>query len=320
VKRGGRRNGITIARAIVWSGVLFSTVASGRGHVTHSESREWTLLQRPFTAIVSGTQEERRLLSEAYEFAIRDCMRSRQFTYVPNQMSFDNGATDPQEDNGYGFVTRRAAEREGYGFARETVSHDGDDANLRYLQTLGEDERKDWNEAMSGSISRLQQIAAVGTLIISADPTACTSIARDRVYHACWAKLTYWVQNLANDVVRRTAADRRFTPALRRWRQCMIGVGYPVEAGIGAGAKYARSSAHSGDPDAERKIATADAECLERTGMWEVARNIQQSYEETVRRANHTRFSEIQRLRRAALGRVRDHEAGKPKSEHEMVH
>src|SRR5262249_5510736 len=150
-----------------------------------------------------------------------------------------------------------------------------------YLESLDEQARGRWQEALVGIPRRLQPVAAVGGATISVDPTACVHQARLQVYgDPQWITLSFWLQEITNEVLAQTIEDGRFTAARGVWQRCMVDGGYDVGAEPGAARTYVRTrAAPAVDTQLEKAVALRDAQCLRQADLWHITRTVQVSYE-----------------------------------------
>ena len=266
-----------------------------------------TAVPRPFVDLVRGTPLEQRVLSRAYQLAVRECMESHGFQYAIAEAAVPAAQERPDvPGNAYGFVSPANAHAAGYGIdGPEQVVRP--DQNRSYLDSLKAEDRQAWGDALTGSAERMQAVVAMREFTISEDPAACTSVARAKVYGAReWVHLYYWAQLAAYRVAEQTRADPRFTLAREHWRQCMAEAGYHVGPEVGSAQTYVRDAPgdETVNAELERTVAQHDAACLVAADLWRVASEVQASYEQAARLAHKKKFDELARLGRAAVARA----------------
>ncbi|MFB4278403.1 hypothetical protein ACBJ59_24150 [Nonomuraea sp. MTCD27] len=260
------------------------------------------------------TAGEARVLWDAEQLLVRDCMARRGFRYwvVPRDSIPEN------RDFPYVVDDLGWARRHGYGGdILERIDRLRDrNPNRRYLEGLPAQRRRAAFAALYGegpqswaATPRPDQLEArlpTGG-VVRRNAASCTSEAPGLLYGdlATWFRATRVVQNLADLRRARVVRDPRFAAAVGAWSRCMRGRGHPyahprltraeavADGSAGPAARKAR----------EKQIATAVAEaiCAGESGLSAVARELDEKYaRELVARHRPDVIAE-RRMRRDAL-------------------
>jgi hypothetical protein len=191
----------------------------------------------PFAAL-KATEEEARVLHDAEQQKIADCMRQRGFDYSANPHTDVHDLMTPHFENG-DVVT---ASRTGYGLAEGVERGDEPlvkEANEERLSRMSPDQRGAWEIALYGSpqsppITPLSdedraQATAETTSVTEPKPErdACVFRAQRELYGEGHDELQVAVNALYDDVEAQAVKDTEYLAGLRRWRQCMLERNHP---------------------------------------------------------------------------------------------
>jgi hypothetical protein len=260
----------------------------------------------PFAITVELTDAEAAALHGAVETAIAGCMGSAGFRYDPQPHEPDTappplfGNLTYAEASGYGIVA-------GLDSPRTPTDHDHPPA---------------WRQALIGSAT-FDQLSSAASVIpgtdgmrVSVDPNSCASKARSAVYgdDLTWqrakARVTY-LQHLAytEAVGDGAATDPTWTQGLVAWRGCMSARGYELSGPLAAIPTLAARAQVAGTDLAalrseEIATATADATCVQQTGLGDLARRRLREVEATLGGSNPEPLVAYAELLRDALERV----------------
>jgi hypothetical protein len=239
--------------------------------------------------LVEGTvnlsDQDKGVLYRAEEILVSRCMNKEGFQYLVFEGFSKKKETAPSlyssED-----VAERA--RHGYGLAaRKDQSHDLD-ANGRYVSTLSSFQRRQYDEALLGSLKAdIGQVRLLDGTVVYFTLSGCVASARTKLYgdNKLFMETTIFVENLRSEVERRVLADPRYLVALDLWRQCMNLNGYVVENPAAAvelasrGGQYRRSEALASKPPNEKEIAVADANCSKRAQLTVTGKTLDREHE-----------------------------------------
>jgi hypothetical protein len=191
----------------------------------------------PFAAL-KATEEEARVLHDAEQRKIADCMRHRGFDYSVNPHTDVHDLMTPHFENG-DVVT---ASRTGYGLAEAVERGDEplvEEANEERLSRMSPDQRAAWEIALYGSPQsppvtplsdedRAQATAATASVTEpKPERDACVFRAQRELYGEEHGEIQVAVNALYDDVEAQAAKDTEYLAGLRRWRQCMLERNHP---------------------------------------------------------------------------------------------
>lgn len=249
------------------------------------------------------TSRDLRLLYQAEQLLIRDCMRRHGFQYhlVPiPQVTADQRFPYVIDDVAW-------AERNGYGGSGRANASD-EDPNSGYIDGLPPSRRAAYGVAINGvgpgGPGVLVTLPQGGVLGQSSD--SCRSSSEETLY----GDLQTWFRadRIAGDLLylRQTQVmnDPRYQRAVALWAQCMRTGGYSYASPAAAAAAFAESSSPREIP-----TAVAEAKCAIGTGMATTVRQLDGSYANTLREKYRSYLETDQRLEFDALPRARAIEA-----------
>jgi hypothetical protein len=274
-------------------------------------------------ALMHGDAEQRRILFEAEQAALKRCMEQKGFSYTPIPYSVverDNAAKDR--------VVARPGDVEyarlhGYGLVEHEVwksQFPEPTENDKRLATMSESQRMAWQRAFMGDPGNVIEPEQS----MSFDPGSCTSMARTEVYGDVnqHANLEFQLQDLQRQVFLKAREDQRVRDSLEQWKKCMAQSGYDFESPEAAlESLYSEFIVPSGaegqsdngrgpkDVDAlkskEIKVATADAECTISSNLERVRQDAMSSAEEEVLKDNQGLVVAYLEMMKTAIDKAR---------------
>jgi hypothetical protein len=260
------------------------------------------------------TADEERLLWDAEQLLLRDCMAEHGFKYwvAPrNPVAEDRDFPYVVDDMGW-------ARRHGYGsdVLEQITRLRAQNPNRRYLEALPAERRRAAFAALNGEGPRPGAVARRPDELEARLPTggvvrrsavSCTSQAQRRLYGdlPTWYRVTKVVQNLNGVRKARVIQDPRFTAAVSAWSACMRQRGHPYADPREARAKTTLNG--SAGPrsrkarEAEVGTAVAEAACAHAAGLSAVARDLDEKYGRALDEQYRSDFTTERRMQRQAL-------------------
>jgi hypothetical protein len=259
------------------------------------------------------TADEARVLWDAEQALVRDCMARYGFKYwaVPRN-SIPENREFPYVVDDLGW-----ARRHGYGsdILQQIDRLRERNPNRRYLDSLPGQRRAAAFVALYGvapqpsaATRRPDQLEArlpTGA-VVRRSAASCTSEAPGRLYGdlRTWFRSTRVVQNLTDLRRTRVVNDPRFTTAVSAWAACMRARGHPY-----AHPRLARAAALAAkDPvgsttreQREKQIAVAEAICAGETGLSTETRELDEKYGRDLVARYRPDVTAERRMRRDAL-------------------
>ncbi|MGV9251206.1 hypothetical protein [Streptomyces sp. NPDC003697] len=262
------------------------------------------------------TDAERKLLGEAEQQLIADCMRNHGFQYrlAPDMP----GSELETPERRFGLDDVAWARGHGYGLAEAAASGDRDgkaavekSPQALYITSLSPRRQADFDRALNGTDRAAIVVPAPGRGKIFTSADGCQADARRHLYGDLqkWTEAKAAVVNLEYYTYDDVVAEPRYTKALADWRTCMKsrGLAYPSSSeAIGAVAKENRSRTAEEARKHETTVAVADAECNREAGLARIGARLQR--EHVQKAARHEFAGQAGYYTRAvttALGRAR---------------
>ncbi len=242
-------------------------------------------------------------LRNAEQVLLRKCMQRAGFEYsvvdaqpVPDAREFPYVVDDVAwaRRHGYGSDLRKLQEK-----ARE------EDPNQRYFRSLPPQRRAEALKAANGDRSRQVSVTTPDGATMGRDPGSCRSQAQQALYGdlRAWFEAQSTVDWLTSARQQRVSADPAWAVAVRPWADCMAAAGHQH-----ADPAHARASATADSPlprDDEIRLAVAEAECANSSGLAEAARTLDRKHDDELRAGHRAVVDTHQRLRSEALPRAR---------------
>ncbi|MDQ0369519.1 hypothetical protein [Catenuloplanes indicus] len=271
---------------------------------------------RPLDGAVMFTAEETRLLHDASQVLVQDCMAARGLRYerAPSTDHERASAANP-----YGLLDPATARTDGYGMTAEFLAAaQPPDPNAPIIESMTGAEQKEWRTALTGSEENRQSLTMPDGTPLVVPTDGCVAEARSELYGADWDRLYYSFQGYANLVLSRTEQDAVYQQGIAAWTRCMHEAGFTyrslqdprreieqrlVEAPRPSGPELTpelRQTALS-----ELAVARADATCEYDTGLNEAVTTAQRIAEAAtltpdLRAGLHTLWT----MRHAAIDRA----------------
>ncbi len=249
------------------------------------------------------TPAELRLLHDAEQVALRDCMKRHGFTTYPVPYA----PVPEAKDFPYALDDLAWARRHGYGTDLEQRARQlkGASPNGRYFKSLPAPKRQQAVLALNGDRTPELRATLPGGGVVARSDDGCTSESERVVYKdlRTWYQAKRVAQALANQRREKVGTDPAFVAGVARWATCLRAAGYPYKTP--ADARAAGGMAHKPlARAAEIRLAVADATCVEQTGLGRTARELDARYGSEIATSNRD-VTAYRRLALDALPRAR---------------
>ncbi|MFB7651600.1 MULTISPECIES: hypothetical protein [unclassified Streptomyces] len=263
----------------------------------------------PLAGAMYYSADEHTALRESEETLIQTCMRERGYDY---RIGPAPDARRAAAVNPYTVLSPQWSKSDGYGLTSEALEGPSDDPNGEMLAGLSEAKREDWQKALLGSLDDHVEISLPSGRQISYDPDSCAQKARDEVYGQGWAELRYTVEDLSNEVIRRTLDSPDFQDVERGWAGCMADLGYSY-ATLEDPRKEILDRLAQAEGDRDRVLAVGDREldlagddlaCQLSTDTHQRIVDVQARAEKPVRAKAGEELARFQQAKQTALDRL----------------
>ena len=269
---------------------------------------------RPFGAVSSFSGGEHRVLHQATEQLISECMRARHQEYRPVPAPGDDRATTASP---YSLLDPGQARTDGYGITATAIEKaDSTTGNDEVVAALPAPDRQRWHAALTGT--RHESVTLPDGAVISYATDGCVFLAGERLYGAGWTRLSLRFQGFTNAVVQATLRDADVVRATARWSDCMHDAGHAYTTLDEPRAEVAgRVAAAGGRPGAlreagafELRVARRDASCQRHVRLPESVAAAQETAEHaTLTEEDRTGLHRLRTMRSDALARAAKHVA-----------
>ncbi|WP_240137906.1 hypothetical protein [Streptomyces sp. MUM 178J] len=252
----------------------------------------------------ASPDEAARLLHDAEELLLRDCMRRAGFDYHPVP------SEPPSVEHAFPYVLDDAAWAREHGYGRDLAERrralTRSDPNRRYFESLTPRRKSQALVAANGPSPRGVLATLPGGGAVQRSDRGCVSEAQRRLYGdlPAWFQASTAVRTL--ELVRRSrvVADPRYREGVTAWAACMRGAGHPHPT-PGRARATALSAADPLPRSREIALALAEVRCAERSGLADTARRLDAHHEALLSR-RYRRDTEAKiRLETGALPRAR---------------
>jgi hypothetical protein len=261
---------------------------------------------RPVGGLASFSPTETAALHTSEEAAVRGCMSSRGFRYLPVPgRSVRSAAASP-----YALLFARA-EGDGYGMTMAAIEarNTAGDPNDKALAGTSPSFRDRWRAALVGTDRHVTRIRTPDGFDLRFSTDGCVYAARERVYGTGWDQRYYLVQGLSNLVLTAVQRAPAYSAAVRAWSECMRGAGYSYP-NLQAPRKAVqdRLTAVSGPTvevgKFELSVARQDYSCQRHARLHETIQSVQRELEGGILRGHQADIEQLTRQRKDALTRV----------------
>jgi hypothetical protein len=233
----------------------------------------------PLDALRDMAPQERRLVHEAFEQQVANCMRREAFDYFPSPFS------ELPPPRRYGLEDVESATRQGYRVPLPGVAPE-ETRTARHLATLDAGRRKSWERALHGHprMRVERDMPGVGRLRA---PGGCLRFAEESVYGDFIGHTRNYLLLTQLIVQAKAHADRdpRVKSVLAAWRDCLNSQGYTATRQPAEMATLA----HRLSEDEERAMAVADVRCKQASNLLIVWRAVESEAQHALAR-KHTRL------------------------------
>ncbi|MDX2563206.1 hypothetical protein PV371_26595 [Streptomyces sp. TX20-6-3] len=252
----------------------------------------------------TATTADDRLLHDAEQRLLRDCMGRHGFTY----RVFPLG--DEPESTLFPYVVDDAdwARRHGYGAElrrqREVLAKS--DPNRAYFAALPADRRAAALVAANGPSPDGLTVRLPGGGTMRRSDRGCVAEAQRRLYGdlGAWFRSSIRVGTLRQILRSRVVADTGYQKTLGAWRRCMGRSGYAFTSPAAARAA-ALSPVRPLPEDREIRLALAEARCAAESGLSRTARRLDAHHDRLLAEEYRADVETRDRLTAAALPRAR---------------
>ncbi|MFI9209443.1 hypothetical protein ACIGW7_15025 [Streptomyces sp. NPDC053253] len=295
-----RRSPVTTAVAVSSAVVaLAATLLAGLGEPAGGE--------RPPPVLPGATgavTAEDRLLHDAEQRLLRDCMRRHGFAYEVFPLYEDTEAT------AFVYVLDDAdrARRHGYGsdLRRQREARAARDPNRAYFAALPADRKAAALAAANGASPDGPTVTLPGGGTVRRSDRGCVAEAQRGLYGdlTAWFRASTRVGALAQIRRGRVVADPRYGQRLVPWRACMRRAGQAFATPADARAA-ALSPVRLLSADREVALALTEVRCAGESGLARTARDLDAHHGGLLAREYRADVEARERLRSAALPRAR---------------
>ncbi|NBE50672.1 hypothetical protein [Streptomyces boluensis] len=237
---------------------------------------------------------ERAVVRQAEEELVRRCMAAQGFRYWPAAVN------DPEASRQFDYVVDDITWAGTYGYGPDAPTAG---PNATYRARLPAKSRKRYDRALDGSGRRVLKDTLPTGQTIQSPAEGCSAHAEQKLYgdRAVWFHARVVADNLAPLYQRKVLAHPRYLRAERAWAACMRERGFPYTS-PGESRDRATAARRSG---AEVRTAVAEARCARRTGLAEVAKELDRKFGAPARERYSAEVSTQNRLRLHALSTAR---------------
>ncbi|MGW5744760.1 hypothetical protein [Amycolatopsis sp. NPDC003861] len=242
-----------------------------------------------------------RVLDEAEQVVLRDCMAKAGFEYritpppsVPDQREFPYVVDDVEW-----------ARKHGYGsdIEQQLDALRADDPNQRYFRSLPAERRPAAAAAANGPKPLgLTAKDPDGGTVTRSDQGCRTEVFRELYGDPqTWFQASTTVAGLKPLRVRRVMADPKFTGALGPWSACMRSAGFAYSSPADLRAHRPEQPAFAD----EQRMAVTEATCAGQSGLAATAKELDAHYEAELNQQYQAALDTRHRLQEAALPHAR---------------
>ncbi|MFE5933836.1 hypothetical protein ACFQ69_00540 [Streptomyces sp. NPDC056470] len=292
-----RRSLLTTTLAVTGAAaVLAATLLTGAGPTAGERA----------SPVRPGRQatEADRLLHDAEQRLLRDCMRRHGFTYQVFPLDEDPGI------KAFAYVLDDAdwARRHGYGaeLRRKRAALVRNDPNRAYFAGLSAERRAEALVAANGPSPDGPTVRLPGGGTVRRSDRGCVAEAQRLLYGdiGAWFRASARVDALEQIRRGRVLADPAYGERLGAWRPCMRRAGYAYATPAAARAA-ALSTVRPLPREHEVSLALAEVRCAGESALARTARRLDDHHGRVLAHAYRTDVEARERLRAAALPRAR---------------
>ncbi|MEU3427873.1 hypothetical protein [Streptomyces gardneri] len=259
--------------------------------------------ERPPPASAGAVTADDRLLHDAEQRLLRDCMRRHGFTYEVFPLDDDSGATDFV----YVLDDEDRARRHGYGsdLRRQRDARTASDPNRAYFAALPADRKAAALAAANGTSPKGLTVTLPGGGSLQRSDTGCVAESRRGLYGdlGAWFRASARVEALVRIRRSRVVADPGYRERLGAWRECMRRAGHAFAAPADARAA-ALSPERPLGREREVALALAEVRCGRDAELARTARDLDAHHGRLLAGEYRADVETRDRLRSAALPRA----------------
>ncbi|MEU9860025.1 hypothetical protein AB0D99_04060 [Streptomyces sp. NPDC047971] len=284
---------------------LVATLLTGQGGPSAGERTAGERASPAYPGGLPGrVTEDDRLLHDAEQHLLRDCMRRHGFTYRVFPLDEDQGV----DAFVYVLDDTAWARQHGYGSAlrRERTARARSDPNRAYFAALPADRKARALVAANGPSPDGLRVTLPGGGTVRRSDRGCVAESQRRLYGdlGAWFGASTRVEALRQIRRSRVMAEGDYTAALGDWRLCMRRAGHPFATPAAARAA-ALSAAHPLGKAREVGLALAEVRCAGESELGRTARRLDDHHGRLLAREHRADVEARDRLRAAALPRAR---------------
>ncbi|MGP4010181.1 hypothetical protein [Streptomyces sp. 4N124] len=230
------------------------------------------------------TEAEEVVVRRAEQMLVKECMEEKGFKYWVGALP----TVDDLKGNGSFLTDVGWAKRNGYGSRLHAKAQNiqRDDPNSAYAETLSQQERVRYSDALLGSPSSgilTADLPAGGSIQTPRD--SCLADAKGRLYgdFETWFRAEKTAANLTPLYAADLVKDQRFTGAVKKWSACMRAAGHDYAEPSQAREKLSELTRGLSEEKAyavEVDLAVAEATCANETPLARTARTLETEYRE----------------------------------------
>ncbi|MEU3748977.1 MULTISPECIES: hypothetical protein [Streptomyces] len=290
-----------LATAVAVTSATIALVATLLAGLGEPPSGERPPPERPGSA--GAVTADDRLLHDAEQRLLRDCMRRHGFTYEVFPLDEDSGAT------AFVYVLDDAdrARRHGYGseLRRQRDARAASDPNRAYFAALPTDRKAAALAAANGTSPDGLTVTLPGGGSVRRSDRGCVAESQKGLYGdlGAWFRASTRVDALVQIRRSRVVADPGYRGRLGAWRECMRRAGHAFAAPADARAA-ALSPERPLGKEREVALALAEVRCGGESGLAGTARDLDEHHGRLLAGEYRADVETRDRLRAAALPRA----------------
>lgn len=245
------------------------------------------------------TAQDVRLLYQAEQILIRDCMGQHGFRYWVSLLS-DQTPDGPQ----FPFVIDNVAWARQHGFgSSQSAGTLGSDPNTAYYEHLPPGRQGSYIADVDGSEgSQAVQVTMPAGYVLGHSSRGCQAWAEGKLYgnYQEWFAAVNVTDSLQPLAQAQVLNDPRYLGAVTQWARCMRASGYSYSSPAGAAAAF-REPSNPRFRQAGIRAAVAEAKCANSTVLAATARRLATSYADILGKKYRQEVDVYRRLRLDAV-------------------
>ena len=224
------------------------------------------------------TTEDQRVLFNAEQILIGNCMRQHNFKYLPIPFS---PPSQPGNPSPYYITSRAWAQRNGFG-GSDPSSSQALDPNQQYYASLTPARKQAYQIAMTGMSGDLPQVLVRIPQggIMGHGLYGCQATADTKLYGSfrLWFAAYTIIGNLQPTVIGQVTSNPAYIKALTLWSACMRGKGYNWTSPGQAAAAFSWRHDQAPPGESEIRASVTTAQCADSSGLAATANRLNTFY------------------------------------------